>query len=135
MYSKNIFKKNKYYKFFERIQGKTVFITGDSAGIGEATVVIFAKYGSNHILTARRESLLDKLEQEIISQYPTIKIHIAKLYVSDYEAVKESYRYHPEWAAQIDILINNAGLTLDALPPISIPEASIDTTKNTNVKV
>ncbi|OMJ14295.1 putative oxidoreductase [Smittium culicis] len=84
---------------FERIQGKTVFITGDNVGIGEATVVLFAKYGSNLILTARRESMLDKLEQEIISQYPTIKIHIVKLYVSDHEAVKESYRYHPEWAA------------------------------------
>lgn len=43
-----------------RLEGKTVLITGASAGIGASTAVLFARAGSNLVLTARRA---DKLEE------------------------------------------------------------------------
>ncbi|OMJ13433.1 putative oxidoreductase, partial [Smittium culicis] len=119
---------------FERIQGKTAFITGASAGIGEATAKLFAKFGSNVIITARREENLINLQKDILEESPSVKVHIVKLDVSDHEAVKEAFKNLPEWASQIDFLVNNAGLSLGMLPLVSIPENSIDTMLNTNVK-
>ncbi|KAH9079393.1 NAD(P)-binding protein [Lactarius deliciosus] len=46
-----------------RLLGKTVLITGASAGIGAATAILFAKGGSNLILLARRADPLEKVAE------------------------------------------------------------------------
>ena len=43
------------------LAGKTVLITGASAGIGWATALAFAENGANVVVTARREERLRKL--------------------------------------------------------------------------
>ncbi|OLY83871.1 putative oxidoreductase [Smittium mucronatum] len=119
---------------FERLQGKTALITGASAGIGEATAVLFAKHGANLILTARRENLLQKLSETIQADYPTIQIHTIKLDVGNSESVKKAFENLPEWARNIDILVNNAGLSVETVPLKDIQETAIDTMLNTNIK-
>ena len=42
------------------------FITGATAGFGKATAIKFAQFGWDVIITGRRQSRLDQLEQEII---------------------------------------------------------------------
>lgn len=53
-----------------RLVGKTVLITGASSGIGAATAQLFARCGSNVVLVARRQHLLEavakKCEEEHI---------------------------------------------------------------------
>ncbi|OMJ09308.1 putative oxidoreductase [Smittium culicis] len=119
---------------FDRLQGKTTVITGASAGFGEATALLFAKHGSNLILTARRENLLEKLQQSIQEKYPTVKVHIIKLDVTDHQAVIDAFKNLPDWADKIDVLVNNAGLAygFDLLKDVS--ESTIDIMFNTNVK-
>ncbi|PJZ26952.1 oxidoreductase [Leptospira hartskeerlii] len=49
-------------------KNKVILITGASSGIGRATALALAKFQNKIILTARRESLLEQVSQEIIKQ-------------------------------------------------------------------
>ncbi len=86
------------------LQGKTVFVTGASSGIGEATARKFAQTGCKLILAARR---VDRL-QRLASNLPT-KCHLVELDVRDRQAVDRTIASLPPEFAAIDILINNAG--------------------------
>lgn len=93
------------------VKGKTVLITGASAGIGEATAIAMAEAGARLILTARRKERLDALAADLKKQFKT-ETFIAALDVRDGEAVQSLIAKLPaEWSA-IDILVNNAGLGL-----------------------
>ncbi len=92
------------------LKGKTVFITGASAGIGKATAVGFAKAGSRVILCARRDKILKDFQQEIKDKYG-IESLIFYLDVRHWESVKKAIEHLPAEWQEIDILINNAGLS------------------------
>lgn len=92
------------------LKGKTTFITGASAGIGKACAELCAKEKSNLILTARRidklKALANKLEKE-----NKIKVKCLKLDVRNFEEIEETIHALEKNWRQIDILINNAGLS------------------------
>lgn len=92
-----------------RLENKIVFITGATAGIGEACAVDFAKEGANLILCARRKEKLESLVESIKKNYG-VKIYSFVLDVRDREAVKKEISVLPDEWKQIDILVNNAGL-------------------------
>jgi len=92
-----------------KLNNKTVFITGASAGIGKACAVSFAEEGANLILSARRKEKLDALSEDIKSKYG-VKVYSFELDVRNSEQVKEKILSLPDEWKQIDILINNAGL-------------------------
>ncbi|MEA3496699.1 MAG: SDR family oxidoreductase [Bacteroidota bacterium] len=93
-----------------KLKGKIVFISGASSGIGEATAKAFAQKGSNLILCARRKEKLDKLANELKKKYK-IDIYTFKLDVRDKKAVEKSINEFPEKWKNIDVLVNNAGLS------------------------
>ncbi len=93
-----------------KLDGKTVFITGASSGIGESTARAFAAEGARLLLAARRKSRLDQLGPELI-QAGAGAVHSLELDVRDWEEVEAAVAGLPtEWKA-IDILVNNAGLS------------------------
>lgn len=92
-----------------RLKNKIVFITGATAGIGEACAVDFAKEGADLILCARREDKLNKLAESIKKSFG-VKVFSFRLDVRDREAVKKEISALPDEWKQIDILVNNAGL-------------------------
>lgn len=97
---------------------RTVLITGASSGIGAACAMVLAKEGNYRLLLcARRADRLATLSREILDSYPTTDIHTFVLDVRDNSKVKESIHTLPETWQNIDILINNAGLSqgLDAI--------------------
>jgi NADP-dependent 3-hydroxy acid dehydrogenase YdfG len=47
------------------LAGKTILITGASAGIGECAARLFAREGANLVLTARRLPELEQIAREI----------------------------------------------------------------------
>jgi serine 3-dehydrogenase len=94
-----------------RIKGKTVLITGASAGIGEASARAFASYRANLILCARREDRLATLRAELEDEYD-IEVWTKALDVRDREEV-EAFAAELESEDLVpDVLVNNAGKAL-----------------------
>jgi 3-hydroxy acid dehydrogenase/malonic semialdehyde reductase len=112
------------------MNNKIVFITGASSGFGEACAKLLAKKGANLILAARREDRLIKLTSNLAKKYNT-KFRVLKLDVRDRKDVEEKIKNLPDKWKNIDILINNAGLSrgLDKLHEGNIQdwEEMIDT--------
>lgn len=97
---------------------RTVFITGASSGIGAACAEVLAAEGKYRLLLcARREERLNQLKKELNSKSPNIEIHTFVLDVRHKQMVNECIANLPEAWQNIDILINNAGLSqgLDAI--------------------
>ncbi|MCX6572866.1 MAG: SDR family oxidoreductase [Candidatus Aminicenantes bacterium] len=112
------------------LKDKIVFITGASAGIGEATARAFAAEGARILLCARRIERIEKLGRALESEHKSA-VHAFRLDVRDQAAVDRAIAGLPaEWRA-IEVLINNAGLSrgLDKLPHglLSDWEEMIDT--------
>ena len=115
------------------LQGKTILITGASAGIGEACAHAFAKQGANLVLTARREERLSQLSK-ILNKDHGIDIHLQGLDVRDEEAVQTFLTLLPSGFKNIDVLVNNAGLVIGIEKAHETPGYDVDTMLDTNVK-
>ncbi len=90
------------------LANRTVLITGASAGIGLATARVFAAEGARLLLAARR---LDRLNAEATSLNGAAGVYTVQLDVTDAEAVDRTIGALPAQWQEIDILINNAGLS------------------------
>lgn len=91
------------------MMNKTAFITGASAGIGEATAKLLAENGYNLILAARRKERIDALCIELSTKY-NVKAAACVFDVRLKDQVFEAIDALPEWCKEIDVLVNNAGL-------------------------
>jgi len=90
---------------------KIVFITGATAGFGEACAWKFAANGYDLILNGRRKDRLETLANDLEKKY-NIAVLQLPFDVQEEKAVTDSIRSVPaNWKA-IDVLINNAGLAL-----------------------
>ncbi len=91
------------------LNGKIVFITGASSGIGRATALEFARHGARLLLCARSRERLEPLTSELTTAGAG-DVHVFALDVRDRSAVEGSLAALPEPWRNIDILVNNAGL-------------------------
>ena len=95
----------------EPMQDRVVLITGASSGIGAACAKVFAAAGAKLIVAARRKDQLKQLADEL-SQTGT-QIHPLVLDVRDRSSVQSTLASLPASFAEVDVLINNAGLSRD----------------------
>lgn len=93
------------------MNGKVVVITGASSGIGRALAIEYAKRGASLSLAARRIDLLNELKEELKS----VDILTTKTDVSSEAACRELIHLTFQHFGRIDVLINNAGLSMRAL--------------------
>ena len=85
---------------------KTVLITGASSGIGRELSKQFASRGFSLVLVARRQELLQSLQEELVCKYNVD----AKYLVCDIaKNPRDVYNYCKENDIRIDVLVNNAG--------------------------
>ena len=110
---------------------KTVVITGASSGFGAACAHAFAKLGWRLVLTARRSELLNQLQSELS---PLTAVHVITLDVRDREAVSAAFSSLPAAFAEVDLLVNNAGLALGLEPAHKASLDDWDTMVDTNIK-
>jgi NADP-dependent 3-hydroxy acid dehydrogenase YdfG len=92
------------------LRGKIVFITGASAGIGAATALAFAAEGARLLLAGRRAGKLAEVASQALER-GAAAVHSIGLDVRDHRAVQNAIDSLPEEWAQIDVLVNNAGLS------------------------
>ena len=91
-----------------KLSGRTVLITGASAGIGAACARAFAAEGARLILVARRAERLRELADKL--RGGGTDVLALEMDVRDSAAVISQIGALPaEWSA-IDVLVNNAGL-------------------------
>lgn len=106
--------------------GKTVWVTGASSGIGEALARSFAKEGANIILSGRRTDALTRIADDI----PTDTL-VLPFETTDYDALPGIVSEANAWKGRVDILVNNAGisqrsLALDTHPDVHHKIINVD---------
>ncbi|WP_448379537.1 beta-ketoacyl-ACP reductase [Fervidobacterium sp.] len=105
-----------------RLEGKVCIITGAGSGIGRAAAELFAKEGAIVIACDVSEAT-----------YEHPNIHFYKLDVTDRNRIAEVVKDVVEKFGKIDVLVNNAGITRDALIQ-NMTEEDWDRVINVNLK-
>src|ERR1051326_2607634 len=93
-------------------QGRRVWITGASSGIGEALAVAFHQAGAKLILSARREDELKRVQTRCGGESET---RILPMDVTDTEALPEKTQLALAAFGGVNILVLNAGITQRSL--------------------
>jgi len=111
------------------IQPSTVFVTGASSGFGAAIARRFAASGARVIASARRAERLKDLAAELGSSVLPVTLD-----VRDRAAVFAAVSDFPAEFAQVDVLVNNAGLALGQDPAQAADLDDWDQMVDTNCK-
>lgn len=96
-----------------RLIGKTVIVTGGGNGIGRETILTFAREGANVVIADFDENA-GKQTLSMVEELGVKGIFL-KVDVSNRENVSEMVKKVIEVFGNIDILINNAGITSDGM--------------------
>ena len=89
-----------------KLTGRTILITGGSAGIGLAFALKFLELGNQVIVTGRRQSVLD----EVKAKYPNL--HTIQSDVADSAQIATLGSRIRRDFPRLDVLMNNAGIFL-----------------------
>lgn len=114
------------------LKDKRVFITGAARGIGKATALICAEQGANLVLTTKSGvENLSQLKTEIESKFH-VEVLVFKADVTNYQELGEVFKQLQLDKKYIDVLVNNAGIMIDAVLQMAKPEL-IEQIYRTNV--
>jgi len=97
-----------------KLNDKTVIITGASSGIGKSLASEFAKRGANLVLGARQFVTLCEIAQNLEKEYG-IKAVAVQCDVTHEEDCDHLVKQTLVTFGKIDVLINNAGISMRAL--------------------
>lgn len=92
------------------LQNKVALITGGANGIGKVTALKYLQAGAKVVITDVNEEAGNKTVQELINYG---EINFYKVDVVNEEIVNELVKQIVSDYGKIDILINNAGITID----------------------
>lgn len=91
------------------LHNKTIWLTGASSGIGKALAFELAKHGARLILSSRNTEKLEALKKEL----PISERHeVVPLDLSEPESLKGKVDSFLMGGREIDVLINNSGITV-----------------------
>lgn len=107
------------------------FITGATSGFGAACARQFAAHGWRLIVCGRRQDRLEALRAELAA---TVPVHAIPLDVRDEAAVNAAIAALPAAFAEVDVLVNNAGLALGLEPAHQCAMADWQQMVDTNIK-
>lgn len=96
-----------------RLKDKVAIVTGAANGIGEGVAIKFAQEGAKVVLCDLNEEEVKRAEKSIKDQGGTVLGVVAN--VADRAQVEAMVKKAVETFGTVDILINNAGITRDAI--------------------
>ncbi|HWW71488.1 MAG TPA: SDR family NAD(P)-dependent oxidoreductase [Duganella sp.] len=89
------------------LKDKNVVVTGGASGIGKATAKRFVDEGARVVILDNNEAAIDRTLGDIPGLVAAIAVD-----VSDYDAVARAFTGIDRHFAAIDVLINNAGISI-----------------------
>jgi NAD(P)-dependent dehydrogenase (short-subunit alcohol dehydrogenase family) len=92
------------------MRGRRVMVTGASSGLGRHFARLMASAGADLALVARRESVLEELAAEL--RVHGGEVFVTAMDVADRDSVDAGVAAIYAAGASIDVLINNAGVTV-----------------------
>ena len=114
------------------MEKKIVMITGATSGIGEACARKFARGGYNVIITGRRKEKLDTLRRELENM--GAEVLAMEFDVRERASARKAVDFLKGKWANINVLINNAGLALGLDKEYEGSFEDWDTMIDTNIK-
>ncbi|CAK9828596.1 Dehydrogenase/reductase SDR family member 7 [Anthophora retusa] len=108
----------KFGKSISCLRGKVIWITGASSGIGENLAYVLAEAGCKLILSARRESELERVKANCLQKNRNLTssdIEVLVLDVCDINSHESAFNSIINKFGKLDILVNNAGRSQRAL--------------------
>jgi 3-oxoacyl-[acyl-carrier protein] reductase len=113
------------------LEGKKIFVTGGSRGIGASIVRHLASQGAN---VAFSYSSNEASAKALIAQLPQPEKHLMlRLDISDVNSVEEAFALIQSQFGDLDGVVNNAGITKDQLLLRMKPD-DFDCVINTNLR-
>lgn len=91
---------------------KSIMITGASSGIGRSLAYEMAGRGYHLALAARRLDELQMVRQDLVRTYPSVKVEVCRLDVTEYDAIPPALQGLAESLDGLDIVFANAGIGL-----------------------
>jgi NAD(P)-dependent dehydrogenase (short-subunit alcohol dehydrogenase family) len=95
------------------MKNKIVVITGATGGMGRVTAEALAKMGATVVILARNKTKAETTVQEIKSATGNANISFIEMDLDSLASVKKAADELKRRYEKIDVLINNAGVTLD----------------------
>ena len=92
-----------------KLKDKKILITGATGGIGYSLVKKFSELGALVLATGTNQDKLNKLKNEFKN------IHIKQFKLDEHSKIEEFIENCHKDLGGLDVLINNAGVTLDNL--------------------
>ncbi|NYT77481.1 SDR family oxidoreductase [Alcaligenaceae bacterium] len=106
-------------KTFQDLANKVVFITGAGSGIGLAMARAFAACEARLALLDMDASGLDRAVASLRAEFPAVQVHACVAGVTDEAAVNEAFSAAHAAFGCIDVLLNNAGISMN-VPTLSL---------------
>lgn len=97
------------------LEGKNVIVTGTARGIGHKMVQVFAQNGANVFAHARKETQEHMQFCEQLAEKENVQIIPVYFDLQDEDAIKNAVKSIRSTKLSIDGLVNNAGVTYNAL--------------------
>ena len=92
----------------QKLQGKAIWITGASSGVGEGMATVFHRAGANIIISGRRENELERVKGSCADGPGSVTV--VPFDIADAEQREAATESVLGEFARIDILVNNAGI-------------------------
>lgn len=113
-------------------ENETVIITGASRGIGRAIALNLSSKGFNIVINYRDSAIEAELLAEEIKENGK-EVLVVQADISDFNEAEKLVKESVEKFGRVDYLINNAGITRDALV-LRMKECDFDKVIDTNLK-
>ncbi len=115
------------------LTNKVALVTGASRGIGRAVAVELARLGATVFCTSTRAGGCDDTLEEIAALENDAEAHALVCDVSDPESVDALQKGVIDEKGQLDVLVNNAGVTRDGVF-LRMSAEDFDAVVNTNLR-